>query len=68
VDFTNPDFVALAEAFGLPAWRCEAVEDFSTHLRKALTLDEPSLIVLPIDYESVDVALSEELGQETVAT
>jgi len=44
------------------------VEDFSTHLRKALTLDEPSLIVLPIDYESVDVALSEELGQETVAT
>jgi acetolactate synthase-1/2/3 large subunit len=28
VDFTNPDFVKLAEAFGMPAWRCEAVEDF----------------------------------------
>jgi acetolactate synthase-1/2/3 large subunit len=68
VDFTNPDFVGLAEAFGLPAWRCGSVDDFSTHLRKALTLDEPSLIVLPIDYASVDVALSEELGQETVAT
>ena len=24
VDFTNPDFVRLAESFGMPAWRCEA--------------------------------------------
>jgi acetolactate synthase I/II/III large subunit len=67
VDFTNPDFVKLAEAFGLPAWRCESVDDFSRHLGKALELDVPSLIVLPIDY-SIDVAISEELGQETVAT
>ena len=67
VDFTNPDFVKLAEAFGLPAWRCEAVEDFGAHLRHALTLDVPSLIVLPIDY-SLDVAITEELGTETVAT
>ncbi len=67
VDFTNPDFVKLAEAFGLPAWRCESVADFRTHLRHALTLDVPSLIVLPIDY-SVDVRISEELGTETVMT
>ena len=26
VDFTNPDFVKLAESFGLPAWRCESVD------------------------------------------
>ena len=37
------------------------------HLDHALTLDLPSLIVLPIDY-SIDVAISEELGAETVAT
>src|SRR5919199_977296 len=67
VDFTNPDFVRMAESFGLPAWRCEAVEDFGRHLRHALTLDLPSLIVVPIDY-STDVAISEELGVETVAT
>jgi len=67
VDFTNPDFVKLAEAFGLPAWRCESADDFGTRLRHALTLDVPSLIVLPIDY-SLDVAISEELGTETVAT
>ena len=65
-DFTNPDFVKLADAFGMPAWRCERTEDFGQHLRHALTLDLPSLIVLPIDY-SIDVAISEELGTETVA-
>jgi acetolactate synthase-1/2/3 large subunit len=65
VDFTNPDFVKLAESFGMPAWRCGAAEDFGRHLRHALSLDVPSLIVVPIDY-SLDVALSEELGAETV--
>jgi acetolactate synthase-1/2/3 large subunit len=67
VDFTNPDFVMLAESFGLPAWRCAAVDDLGHHLRHALTLDVPSVIVLPIDY-SIDVAISEELGTETVST
>ncbi len=67
VDFTNPDFVKLAEAFGMPAWRCEGADDFGRHLRHALTLDTPSLIVLPIDY-SIDVAITEELGTETVVT
>jgi acetolactate synthase-1/2/3 large subunit len=66
VDFTNPDFVKLADSFGMPAWRCESTDDFARHLRHALTLDLPSLIVLPIDY-SIDVAISEELGTETVA-
>jgi len=67
VDFTNPDFVALGESFGLPSWRCESIDDFSEHLDRALGLDVPSLIVLPIDY-SLDVTISEELGTETVAT
>ncbi|HEV7754101.1 MAG TPA: thiamine pyrophosphate-dependent enzyme, partial [Baekduia sp.] len=64
-DFTNPDFVKLAEAFGMPAWRCERVEDFAKHLEHALTLETPSLIVLPIDY-SLDVTLAQELGDETI--
>jgi acetolactate synthase I/II/III large subunit len=67
VDFTNPDFVKLAEAFGCAAFRCASVDDFCDHLRTALALDRPSVIVVPIDY-SIDVALSEELGTETVAT
>jgi acetolactate synthase I/II/III large subunit len=67
VDFGNPDFVKLAEAFGAPAWRCASAEEFSQRLSHALTLDVPSVIVVPIDY-SVDVAISRELGAETVAT
>jgi acetolactate synthase I/II/III large subunit len=65
-DFENPDFVKLAEGFGMPAWRCDSADDFAHRLRHALGLDVPSLIVLPIDY-SIDVAISEELGTETVA-
>jgi acetolactate synthase-1/2/3 large subunit len=67
VDFGNPDFVKLAEAFGAPAWRCASADEFSDRLTHALTLDAPSVIVVPIDY-SVDVAISRELGAETVAT
>ncbi|MDQ6914264.1 MAG: acetolactate synthase large subunit [Actinomycetota bacterium] len=67
VDFTNPDFVGLAESFGCAGLRCESVGDFASHLGQALTLDMPSVIVVPIDY-SVDVTISEELGRETVAT
>ena len=67
VDFTNPDFVKLAESFGMPAWRIGGVDEFGERLRHAMGLDVPSLIVLPIDY-SLDVAISEELGRETVPT
>ena len=58
----------LAESFGMPAWRCESVEDFPARgCARRSTQDLPSLIVLPIDY-SVDVAFVQELGTETVAT
>jgi len=63
-DFENPDFVKLAESFGMPAWRCESIDDYGERLRAALDLDVPSLIALPIDY-SVDVAIATELGTET---
>lgn len=67
VDFGNPDFVKLAEAFGIPAWRCSSAGDFPRLLAGALAKDVPSVIVVPIDY-SIDVAISEQLGAETVAT
>jgi len=67
VDFGNPDFVKLADAFGIPAWRCSSADDFPRLLGDALAKDVPSMIVVPIDY-SIDVAISEQLGAETVAT
>lgn len=48
--FGSTDFVALAGAFGVPAWRCETAADFGRHLEGALDLDGPSLISVPIDY------------------
>ena len=48
VDFTNPDFVKLADAFGMPAWRCESTADFSRHLRHALDA-RPALADRPPD-------------------
>jgi acetolactate synthase-1/2/3 large subunit len=65
--FTNPDFVAFAESFGLPAWRVERPEEMGQYLTKALALDVPSLIVVPVDY-SADVAIAAGLGAETTAT
>jgi acetolactate synthase-1/2/3 large subunit len=67
VEFGNPDFVKLADSFGMPAWRCSSAEEFKQRLTDALACDLPSLIVVPIDY-TIDVAISEELGAETVAT
>jgi acetolactate synthase-1/2/3 large subunit len=66
-DFTNPDFVGLAASFGLPAWRATSAADFAERLRHALTLDAPSLIVVPVDY-SLDITITEELGEETTPT
>lgn len=67
VGFGNPDFVKLAEAFGAAGWRCSSAGELGRILRQALALERPSVIVVPIDY-SLDVALSSELGTETVAT
>ena len=59
-------YADLAQAFGIPGFRCESVDDFPRHLDKALSLDEPSIVVVPIDY-SQDISL-EQLGKETVST
>ena len=66
-DFTNPDFVAFAGSFGLPAVRATSAGHFASCLRRFLELDEPSLIVVPVDC-SIDVAISAELGEETAPT
>jgi acetolactate synthase-1/2/3 large subunit len=49
VEFGNPDLVAYARSFGLPAWGVEAADDFLPLLRRALALDTPSLLVVPVD-------------------
>jgi acetolactate synthase-1/2/3 large subunit len=62
VEFGNPDFAALAAAFGLPGFSVTRAEDFAPTLERALALDEPSVIAVPIDYGE-NRRLTETLGE-----
>jgi acetolactate synthase-1/2/3 large subunit len=50
VEFTNPNLVQYARSFGLPAWRVEQPDDFAQLLRRALDMDMPTLIDVPVDH------------------
>ena len=50
IKFNNPDFVALAQSFGLQGYRVTATEDFIPTLKDALDADVPAVIDCPIDY------------------
>jgi acetolactate synthase I/II/III large subunit len=44
----NPDYVKLAESFGVTGRRAESPEALQTHLREAIAADEPTLIEVPV--------------------
>jgi len=52
-DLNNPDFVKLAEAFGLPGSRATDAGSFQQALRDALKRDGPSLIEVPDEWRSL---------------
>ena len=43
-DLRNPDFGKLAEAFGVPAWRCEGEAELERAVRAALATRRPGLV------------------------
>lgn len=47
-ELTNPDFKAMAESFGLAAWRVHTPEELRTALREALQANAPGLIEMPV--------------------
>ena len=61
VEFTNPDFVAYAQSFGLAAFRATSSADLYPTLMRALEHDGPSLLEVPIDYRE-NLRLTERLG------
>jgi acetolactate synthase I/II/III large subunit len=61
VEFGNPDFVALAASFGIPAWRPSSSSDLARCLAEALAVDGPALIEVPIDYRE-NLRLTDRLG------
>jgi acetolactate synthase I/II/III large subunit len=50
IKFDNPDFVKLAESFGLKGYRVESAEALLPTLRMALAQDVPAIIDCPVDY------------------
>jgi len=61
VKFGNPDFVALAAAFGAKGFRVESARDLRPILTQALAHPGPSVVDVPIDYEHAK--LTAGLGQ-----
>jgi acetolactate synthase I/II/III large subunit len=61
VDFGNPDFVALAASFGIAAFRPSSAADLAPTLERALAVEGPSLVEVPIDYRE-NLRLTERLG------
>lgn len=61
LDFTNPDFMLLAKAFGWDGFHAEKAEDVAGTLEKALACEGPALVTIPIDYDE-NVKLSKKLG------
>ena len=61
VDFGNPDFVAFAKSFGIAGFRPSSSADLYPTLMRALAVDGPSLVEVPIDYRE-NLRLTEHLG------
>jgi acetolactate synthase-1/2/3 large subunit len=61
VEFGNPDFVKYAESFGIPGFRPASADDLYPTLMRALAVDGPAVIDVPIDYRE-NVRLTERLG------
>ena len=61
VEFGNPDFLAFAESFGIAGFRPSSAAELLPTLRRALDVDGPSLVEVPIDYRE-NLRLTEHLG------
>ena len=64
VGFGNPDLVAYAQSFGIPGFRPGSSQDLYPTLMRALAVDGPSLVDVPIDYAE-NVRLTQRLGMLT---
>jgi len=61
VNFTNPDFVTYARAFGAEGVRIQQANELLPALQRALNANTVTIIDCPVDY-SENLALTEKLG------
>lgn len=62
VDFSDPDFVKLAEAMHCAGYRVEKAEDLIPTLEKAFAQEVPAVIDVAVDYGENEL-LTQELSQ-----
>ncbi len=62
VEFGNPDLVRYAESFGIAGFRPESSADLYPTLMRALAVDGPAVVDVPIDYRE-NLRLTERLGR-----
>jgi acetolactate synthase-1/2/3 large subunit len=61
VNFSNPDFVALAESFGCKGYRVSVAGELLRILDEAFRQRVPAVVACPVDY-SENLRLTEKLG------
>ena len=66
VTFGNPDFLDYARSFGIAAFRPSSAAELAPTLAKALEVEGPSLVEVPIDYRE-NLRLTERLGALALA-
>ena len=59
VEFGNPDFVRLADAFGCRGFRVESATELAPILKEALAHPGPAVIDCPVDYRENDRLIEE---------
>jgi acetolactate synthase I/II/III large subunit len=64
LEFTNPDFVTLAQSFGAHGYRIEKTEDLIPTLQKTLSQKGIHIIDCPVDYSHNGEALGRLLQEE----
>ncbi len=50
IDFTNPDWMKLADAFGMAGFKVEKTADLPGALSEAFACGRPALVEVPVDY------------------
>jgi acetolactate synthase-1/2/3 large subunit len=51
-EFGNPDFVQLAQAFGVAGFKVEKGSELGPALKRALDLGQPAVVAVPWDHEA----------------
>lgn len=65
VDFDNPDFIKIAEAYGGRGYVVNSRDDLEETLRNCLEKDQGiNIIVAPVDYQD-NMKLTEQLNQQS---